>query len=406
MSESSRLPYGIDPYPPRKREKAGRYRVRIFYEGQQHHVGIFDTITDAKAALNKARGEKAENRFVPPAAARRERIKRRLQEKSQRVTVKEWSDRWIKDLEGQGRSGGTIATYKSALRKWILPMLGQLRLSDIDEDVLDGFRVTVEESGTSWPNVGRATRAMLNAAVESSAGGLTSVPRMRGFTSRRVSKSEDASKVATLEEVESLEAAMPPELAVAVPIAAWGALRLSEVLGLTRNSFRGLGKPGGAVPTNATVIVSKQWASKTKPPQYTPPKAGSAGEVAIPAFVAVKVRDHLATYVDPSPNAPVFPSSLDRSRPISHTAFTRWWNQARDEVRPGYRFHSLRHTALTRAAQAGATLAELQRRGRHADASTALRYQQAEDSRDRAIADALDVLMREGDTPGTELTGV
>lgn len=52
----------------------------------------------------------------------------------------------------------------------------------------------------------------------------------------------------------------------------------------------------------------------------------------------------------------------------------------------GYRFHDLRHTGLTRFAQEGATLAELMRRGGHADIHVVLRYQKATMARDVELA--------------------
>lgn len=56
---------------------------------------------------------------------------------------------------------------------------------------------------------------------------------------------------------------------------------------------------------------------------------------------------------------------------MSHNAFARRWNDARDEVRPGTNFHALRHLGLTLYAQAGATTTETMRRGGHKDVEAA-----------------------------------
>ena len=82
---------------------------------------------------------------------------------------------------------------------------------------------------------------------------------------------------------------------------------------------------------------------------------------------------------------------------------------ARDDVQGlphRFRFHDLRHTGLTIFAQEGATLAELMRRGGHADIHIVLRYQHATMSRDRELADrmsdrvAASIEQAEGDPAG------
>lgn len=63
-SESrTRLPRGIVWF-------RGRYRVRMDHDGKAHSFGVYDTITDAKAALNIARADAARGLLVPPAERR------------------------------------------------------------------------------------------------------------------------------------------------------------------------------------------------------------------------------------------------------------------------------------------------------------------------------------------------
>lgn len=63
MAAPGKLPRGITRY-------RDRYRVRIDHEGRTHALGMFDTLTDARAAMDIARGEAARGRFVPPAEGR------------------------------------------------------------------------------------------------------------------------------------------------------------------------------------------------------------------------------------------------------------------------------------------------------------------------------------------------
>lgn len=63
MAAPAQLPRGITRY-------RDRYRVRIDLEGCTHALGMFGTLTDARAALDIARGEAARGRFVAPAQRR------------------------------------------------------------------------------------------------------------------------------------------------------------------------------------------------------------------------------------------------------------------------------------------------------------------------------------------------
>ena len=63
------------------------------------------------------------------------------------------------------------------------------------------------------------------------------------------------------------------------------------------------------------------------------------------------------------------------------------WNAARKVAgRSDLRFHDLRHTGATLAAQAGATTAELQARLGHTTSDAAMIYQHAAKGRDRQLA--------------------
>lgn len=69
MSAPSKLPRGVSLY-------RGRYRVRIIHEGRTVAFGMFDTLTDARAALSIARADAARRFFAcqlstgPPARLR------------------------------------------------------------------------------------------------------------------------------------------------------------------------------------------------------------------------------------------------------------------------------------------------------------------------------------------------
>ena len=75
---------------------------------------------------------------------------------------------------------------------------------------------------------------------------------------------------------------------------------------------------------------------------------------------------------------------------LSPRNLNRAWSKARAAAGcTDLHLHDLRHSGLTWAAASGASVAELMRRGGHANPRAALRYQHATEDRDRAIADAL-----------------
>ncbi len=181
---------------------------------------------------------------------------------------------------------------------------------------------------------------------------------------------------------------MPEHLRIAVPLAAWCALRIGEVLGLQRRDLDHLEDPA-----RATLHVRRQF--NVKAGQLTPPKVGSSRSIALPEFLLADLRSHLDTYVGPEPEAAVLATRRGR---VSQTALARQRLACRsDESRAAkVRFHDLRHTGPTVYAQQGATLAELLHRGGHTDVTVALRYQHATAERDRALTTRLNGIVAGG----------
>lgn len=368
------LPRGIS-------RRRGRYRVQVGYKGTTHHLGDFESLQVARDVLRIARGDIARGQFVPPserrelARAERQRQEEEAQlEESRATTVAQWVQEWT---SAHKCSEGTRTSYRSLLRRHVLPTLGDKRLWDVTQEDVDELLESLPTTATRY-NVARCLRPMLKAAH--AAGMVESVPSIT--TPKVKARTEvDPERLATLEQVRAIADHMPPRLALAVPLAALCALRAGEVLGLQRRDFTGLEDAEGA-----TVHVRRQLNSKTPGgASYTSPKAGSYGEVAVPAALVPTIVAHMAAHVSTDPEAPVFPSSRDRARPTSPTAFDGAYRAAvRAAGCEGITFHDLRRTSLTLYAQAGATLAEIMARGRHKDVAVSQRYQYATRARDRA----------------------
>lgn len=378
----SGLPRGIDRLPN------GTYRARVTYNGRQVSIGTFVAKGDAQAALAIARSELARKIFVPPRELRASRASHAANEARQALTVRQWADDWLARLEDAGRSPGTTRSYRSTLDAHVLPAIGDMRLSDVTDDDVQAFLAKLKGKPGAWTNAARTTRSLFLAAVSARAGGLTESPV--SITIPKPAKSRENTvrdtDLATPAEVREMAAGMPDALRIGVPLAAWCSLRLGEVLGLQRGDFDHLDDPD-----NAVVHVRRQWNSKASPPGYTEPKAESRRTLSIPPALVPEIVAHLATHTRPEKSAPLIPSAQNPQTPVSQTAFDVAWRKAREAVRPGFRFHSLRHTGLTAYARAGATLKELQERGGHKDTSVALRYQHATLERDRALAKKLDI---------------
>lgn len=383
-ARNAHLPKGIDRPRP-----GGTYRARLTVDGRQYLVGYFETVTDARAALDIARGMKARGSFVPPAELRARRAQAARDDAADAYTLREWSRTWLDLLEARGRKPATIATYRSVLNSHVLPALGEVPLRSLTPADVDRFMASLRSlPAARYPgatvngvsvNVGTCLRSCLNAAVR--AGHLDVSPFRTPLPAPpRVRPGDPADDVATPEEVYALADAMPPRLALAVHLGAWCSLRLGEVLGLQRGDFADVDDAG-----RATLHVRRQLNSKTSPPSLTPPKSDAGRRsIAVPAFMLPKLAAHLDTFTGPGVGAPVFPSP--RGGPLSQSAFDRHWTRARATVgRPSFRFHDLRHSGLTLYGQAGATVAELLARGGHRDVTVALHYQHASVERDRTL---------------------
>lgn len=374
MAKPLKLPPGVSM------TAEGKFRVRIYWRGTQHSIGAYYTLGDAKAAMAIARSEMARGIFIPPSQMRQNRASQDVLDAIAATTVREWAEDWLSRLEGAERSPGTLRSYASTLNAHILPALGYMRLVDVTSADVDAMLDTLKAKPGAWTNVARTTRAMFLAAVSAGAGGITVSPVTTQIASNRqkVSQAFDRDELATIAEVQAFAKAMPPALRLAVILGAWCSMRQGEVLGLQRRDFRHLEDP-----QSATVSVERQWNAKASPPGYTAPKAGSRRTMAIHPDHVPLILAHLKTYTPDEDDAPVFPRPTNPRLPVSQSAFDKAWRAARDTVRPGFRFHSLRHTGLTEYARSGATLAELKARGGHRSNDVSMRYQHATIERDR-----------------------
>lgn len=280
----------------------------------------------------------------------------------------EWLDQRI-DLAER-----TQELYAWLLSRHVIPTFGPTPLRSIDTPAVRRWHVGIAR--TRPTTAAKAYRLMSSIMRTAVTDGLleTNPCQIRGAAVERAPERP----IATIAEVEELAKLMPPNLQIAVVLAAWCQLRRGEVRGLRRMDIdleRGL----------LTVEVTRTTAMSGRTIVKEPKMRAGRRSVAIPAIALELLVAHLEAHVGADDDA-VIVAGTDRSLSVA-------WTAARVGIgRDDLRFHDLRHSGLTWSAATGASVAELMRRAGHASQAAALRYQHATDERDRAIAQALAAL--------------
>ena len=299
--------------------------------------------------------------------------------------LRDFSEEWLRQRTVRGRplAPRTIDTYRHSLSAWVLPTLGDTPVDRLTPAHVRRWhaQVSATAGSTAVRQAYAVLRAVLNTAVADEL--LHSNPcRIKGagqaYSVER--------PLLSMDDVEALTLAMPPELRTLVTLAFWAHTRLGEVLGLRRSD----------VLLEAELLRIEQQVIEVagEGPRLTRPKAGSRRTVHLPTPALVALRSHLESLPAGPPDAPLF-TRPDGSQLRAHHVHY-YWKEARAKAGlPGVHFHDLRHAGLTLTAQAGATLAEVMRRAGHSSAAAALRYQHAADRRDAVIASRLSILAAE-----------
>lgn len=226
----------------------------------------------------------------------------------------------------------------------------------------------------------RLLRALLNVAVADEV--LATNPcRLRAAG---IAKSARPSRALTVAEVQALAGKVPARYRALVLTLAFGGLRFGEATALRR---RDVSADGVTVTVTRSVKrVGGSWL-------VGPPKTeAGVRTVALPAFVAAAVAEHLDEHVDAGPTALVFGTSSGTF--LAGSNFNSTFRRAVDACGlDPVRIHELRHTGATLAAATGASTKDLMHRLGHSSQAAALIYQHASTGRDSEIARALDALV-------------
>lgn len=299
-------------------------------------------------------------------------------------------------LETSGKTRGTIYTYKSRYRSHIQPAFGTTPVAEVSVPDIERWHATlVREKGSG---VARSVYLTISSLFNYAAGksnGLnssfqpfieSSPVRVSGAAKHRPER-RDSEPVASPEQVEFI-AAQCGNYRLAILLSAWSAVRLGELLALTRQDVTKRNE-------QYWVRISKQVQSRGEGLYETDPKSEAGYRtVPIPEALNNDVETHLRN-VEKAKDSLLFPRTgggwthPNTLRNIFDRARDRWNKEHEDDTLDHFTFHALRHTALTRVGQAGATLEELKRYAGHSSAEVVAKYQHATKDRLAMLAQVL-----------------
>lgn len=341
---------------------SGRWQANYWHEGERH-VGpdTFPTKADALAYLSNCETDLARGQWIDPAAGR--------------VTLTKYATAWLR-----GRSDlreTTQAKYDHLLETHILPKLGSTPISALaPSKVRSWYHELARQHATTADDAYRLLRAVMNVAKADRQIGENPC-QVKGAGQVR----SPERPVASVRDVARAVEEVPARWRLALLLPAWCQLRRGEVLALQRRDVDLL---------HGTIRVARAWSVPmgAKPVIGLPKTEAGVRTLSIPPNMLPALEDHLERFVRPEPTAWLFGTSTGTC--LSPRNFNRTWSKARAKVgRTDLHLHDLRHSGLTWAAASGASVAELMRRGGHANPRAALRYQHATEDRDKAIAEAL-----------------
>lgn len=296
-------------------------------------------------------------------------------------TFGEYAERWLATRE---LKPSTIREYSRTMRS-LVAAFGKLPLDEIAAvDIRTWYSKLDPNLKTTRAHKYALLHTVLNTAVEEEL--IETNPcRIRAASVTRRSRRIEP---ATLEELARLVDELPDRYRVLALTAAWCALRFGELTELRRHDIE-LADDNGTGWIRIRRAVT--WPTPHTPVVSTPKSFAGIRDVAIPPHLVPLLRAHIERYAVPGPDGLVFPNT--EGNHMHHGSMYKVFKRARKAIgRPDLRFHDLRHTGATMAAQAGATMRELMDRLGHSTPQAALIYQHAAADRQAELAARLSAM--------------
>ncbi|PJE23679.1 MAG: site-specific integrase [Mycobacterium sp.] len=360
----------------RKCEPSGRYQAS--YTGPDGKVykapETFAAKVDAEGWLTDRRREIDRELWSPPATAAQEKAKRAAE-----VKFGDYAKNW---LETRTLAPRTREDYERHLEKHIYPTFKAKAVRDISMQSVDRwYQKTATGAPTERAHAYSLLRSIFKTAqMRDRLIEVNPCQIVGAGSARRKSKT----KLATFEQLDTITTEMPERLRPMIVLGAWCALRFGELVELRRKD---VDLAEGVVHVRrGAVRVGGHWETGA------PKSEAGIRDVTIPPHILPMIKTHLTSqHVGSGPEALLFPpTNGETAKRLQPSTFNRHYYKARAAAkRDDLRFHDLRHTGATLAAQTGATLAELMARIGHSTPAAAMRYQHAAQGRDKQIASLL-----------------
>ena len=364
---------------------SGRFQASYIGPDQTRHAAprTFTARMDAEGWLRDERRMIENSEWKAPFERVRAQRRRDVS-----PTFAEFAEQWVstrRTAQGRPIRDSTAAGYRSVLAHHLLPILGNVRLTDMTaQHVRDWYRGLDQRKPRMASKAYGQLRAIMNSAVDDELISASPVHiRGAGATAHR-RKLEPA----TLNELQVIAESMPVRFQLMIWLASWCALRYGEIVELRRSDIRVSPDAASALIRVRRGVVFLKGAK-----QVTAPKSDAGvRDVAMPPHLIPMLVDHLQRHAARGANGLLFPA--DGGGHLWSSVMQKYFRLARERAgRPDLRFHDLRHTGAVLAAQQGATIADLQARLGHSTAAAALLYQHTAAGRDQLIAQRLSQLV-------------
>jgi integrase len=367
---------------------SGRFRVRYRVEGKlQRAPQTFDSKSDARKYLDTVRADIVRETWRAP---------RKVTE-----TVGSYGTRWLH--ERTGIKASTRALYEAHLRLHIIPTLGDVGLDELRPDAVRTWYAatntylkealtcershsvaSVRDGSAAAARAYRVLRAIYGTAVAD--GLVASNPcQMKGAGSTKRAERPTLS----VAEIQRLADVVPGHYAALVHLLAWSGARIGE-LAILRVDGLDLDPDAPSV-----IITERVYLINGVYDVDTPKSAAGRRRIALPPHLVPILLEHVETYTTEQPGALVFTSSTGGS---VLSTYSQVLSRALARIgRADARVHDLRHTGMTLAAEAGASLADLKLRMGQSTTRAAELYIHATTDHGRSIANAMSALASSAD---------
>jgi integrase len=297
-------------------------------------------------------------------------------------TVAAYGRRWVKH---RNIKTSTRLLYADLFKKHIEPVLGAIGIGSLTADDVNRWHSgLLVDKPTQRSHAYGLLKSICASAVEDELLVKNPCAIKRAMSTNR---KREPVLLTVVELAAVADAIKPKRFKAMVLLSAWAALRFGEVTELRRKDIS-----DGCETVTVSRAVTHRRSDDGSRCRIDTTKSGKGRTIVIPPHIRADIKHHLDTNVAADPNALLFESARGACH-ISQNTFREAFNKACKTVgRDGVNVHALRHLGATLAAQAGATLAEVQARLGHSTVRAAMSYQHSVNGRDADIAAALSLM--------------